>query len=818
MSSSTEVPQGRPSGLVAPEAALDGLTEIRIHGVGGSTPEALLGDLAPQQVSGDRIAGFYRTADRRGRHVEAYSWGGLTSRSKTRALWLLLMPFMLANMAGWMARPRSTGRAGGTPAPTASDADAGAGNEVPTSRPYRWFARLAALAVTVNLMLMNCLAALDVLAYQCGGGSCASEHWWLAPLTWSSLDTHPSRRLVIGAVAPLALVGVFAWLSYSSRSRYEKVEPPWRIDAPPQEETTATAAALPGGLSHPDFWAGRQAHARLSRHHLSAALATLALILTHCASTTSELTAGGSSARWLYWSAWVSGSAVLLAVLVLLAFDTARRISPVVLYVAGASLVAAIIFCWLQPSASTRYAGELPGMRWAFNVGWGGTLLLLAPMLGWLTASRLRQRNRETDPEPGSIFRWGAPFVVNAFGMILANIVTLGVIILTAQLIGDGIVWEIVSLPRTGPHVTEPIYLYPTMQLAVTYLSLGLIAVVLLATALVSWGWLRAGSAHRLEAFGRLVRDEYAGEVTPPPASGPPSSNGWTTNAIRESESESETANRRSRPKMAWMRSIARWRFLGGVAPRVSYLFTAIVTVAVLAVVIFDLLFVVGAMTTPTVATGIGVALAVSIPPAVVALVLRSWKRVDKRRIIGTLWDVGTFFPRSFHPFAPPSYSERAVPELLRRIWYLHDNDGRVLLACHSQGSIVAAAALLRRSPRDGADGHREPRIVLATFGSPLRKLYGWAFPAYFSRAALARLASGQAGIGPVHWRNFYYRTDYIGGPAVASVDIVLPDPPTSDFIFGQAEPRVGSHTGYWTDPHLWSQIDDLAAAIESPG
>src|ERR1051325_3644964 len=77
-------------------------------GVGGTSPEDLLGDLAPQLVAGDRIAGFYRTADhppvegRNARRIEAYSWGGLTSRSASRVLWVLMLPFALANVAGWM--------------------------------------------------------------------------------------------------------------------------------------------------------------------------------------------------------------------------------------------------------------------------------------------------------------------------------------------------------------------------------------------------------------------------------------------------------------------------------------------------------------------------------------------------------------------------------------------------------------------------------------------------------------------------------------------------------------------------------------------
>ncbi len=54
-----------PSVQLAAEAANGGVTELRVHGVGGSPPDATLGDLAPEQVSGDAIAGFYRTSDHR---------------------------------------------------------------------------------------------------------------------------------------------------------------------------------------------------------------------------------------------------------------------------------------------------------------------------------------------------------------------------------------------------------------------------------------------------------------------------------------------------------------------------------------------------------------------------------------------------------------------------------------------------------------------------------------------------------------------------------------------------------------------------------
>ena len=47
-----------PSIQLAVVAESGGVTELRVHGVGGTPPDAILGDLAPEQVSGDAIAGF----------------------------------------------------------------------------------------------------------------------------------------------------------------------------------------------------------------------------------------------------------------------------------------------------------------------------------------------------------------------------------------------------------------------------------------------------------------------------------------------------------------------------------------------------------------------------------------------------------------------------------------------------------------------------------------------------------------------------------------------------------------------------------------
>ena len=54
-----------------------------------------------------------------------------------------------------------------------------------------------------------------------------------------------------------------------------------------------------------------------------------------------------------------------------------------------------------------------------------------------------------------------------------------------------------------------------------------------------------------------------------------------------------------------------------------------------------------------------------------------------------------------------------------------------MLLSCHSQGSVLGAAVLLQVETAVSA------RTSFLTYGSPLARLYGGFFFAYFSPAAL---------------------------------------------------------------------------------
>ena len=237
---------------------------------------------------------------------------------------------------------------------------------------------------------------------------------------------------------------------------------------------------------------------------------------------------------------------------------------------------------------------------------------------------------------------------------------------------------------------------------------------------------------------------------------------------------------------------------------------------ALLTCVVIEFRYWSGAGITPPhwITTGAGW-LALALPVLLVFLLRLGWRNLGARRGIGVVWDVATFWPRAYHPYAPPCYAERAVPELGRRLSHLAANGAKVTVAAHSQGAIVTAAALLQRAsgqPADEPPGQAAqpgPPVGLVTFGSPLDTLYRWAFPAYFDRASLLWIGAP----GPPtdagakrRWTNFYYQTDYVGRTWTdGAQNRCLTDPPTSLYVYQQPRPSIGTHSGYWHDRRVWA-------------
>ncbi|MBL7261617.1 hypothetical protein [Paractinoplanes lichenicola] len=705
------------------------ITELRVHGVGGAAPDALLGTTAHRQIWGDRIAGFYAAdAEQRGRRVEAYCWGGMTSRSSTRVLWVLLFPFMLANLAGWTCSAR-----------TRADRWAFAA--------HRACGRLAALGITINLLLIAALGAIDIWAFQFGG---RSEEGPIGRL-------QPGPRVVVGAAVVAAVLLVLWLLSRQARQRYEEVTP---VD-PDREGYPGSAAGLPDGVADPQFFNGADTVRRLGLLHVGAGLAWLALVLA--------LVSDGAFGRALA----VAAGVLLGFSIVVLALEAAGdwAVRPLVV-VASLLVCASAMHAWQSDPGADLHVGNMRTA--AIGTFWLIVVLVMGrlPVLVAISLLRLAgiRRGAAGAKIPRTNRRWpAAPLTVAALGVLSINIAGLGSLVTIAKSL---------DLPRDA--------VLPGLRNQLPWLILAPIAVVFVFLLVEL---IRYGRAANKQAT-RTVRAEFAGRNAAAPAPPPPGA-AWRCNALPV---DGICAGERDR-RMQWVRSIARGRKLAGFAPDIRYLLAGLMPI-VAAVLVLIPLEVKGKTLPPLkFADDLAVTVAGLIPVAGVALLRWGWGRRDARRWLGVLWDVGTFWPRSFHPFAPPCYAERAVPDLQRRIRWLNDSGHRVVLVSHSQGSVLATLALVQQPA--GAP-------TLVTFGCPLTKLYGWAFPAYVHRELLDRVRE---------WRNFSYASDYIGGPVGRTeVDVSLPDPASAFYVAGEPMPGLRRHTGYWSDEAMWREIDRLTA------
>lgn len=213
----------------------------------------------------------------------------------------------------------------------------------------------------------------------------------------------------------------------------------------------------------------------------------------------------------------------------------------------------------------------------------------------------------------------------------------------------------------------------------------------------------------------------------------------------------------------------------------------------------------------------------------------REGRRTGVRRQVGMIWDVLTFWPRRTHPFAIRPYSERAVPELQERLCHHLGRQRHVILSAHSQGTVLAVAALaqLLRIESTAAG-----RVSLVTYGSPVAQLYQRFFPAYVHQPLthdLHRQLTGGEISSDMAWRNFYRATDYVGkalfaGTALAGVDRVLDDPsvqpviddlPLGDVVAGgpdtirEAFSALAMHSDYNGEVELRAWVDQLRHHVE---
>ncbi|MEU7975876.1 hypothetical protein AB0B48_27960 [Micromonospora sp. NPDC049089] len=576
--------------------------------------------------------------------------------------------------------------------------------------------RVLALTLTVLYVLAIVGVALDLVGWKClASPDCLAGRSWLS---W--LGGRPvGLRLAVLALVPAAAIGLI-----------------WRVSCRPgrtfeafREPDQGTSAPRLGTVGQ---WDAEPLVGRLRAIHVTAAFATLdlALLLARAASDASATTIALTAMTGVI----LTGCVALLCTPPLM--DRApgdKRLDRVTrtLRTAAILLTVAVVAHVLTSPQPWPEERALPG----YDPTLAGLFVSQTTLLVALGVVLLWHRRREHGATP--LFGLGA-LVVAATGISMAVAYSAELVYRVADYLdrdvstGEGI--------ASGPPRAYTWAIFGFFRaLLVTVIATGL--VVLISRR----GRRRAGAA--------IVARDFP---DPPPEAG------HRLRQVRD--------------------AIARARFTEKLVPlAVLYgclagLATATTTVGLLGQFPGDVIEQTLGLPADAVTFGIAVG-SWTIAAIILGLIIGgifAYRTEPYRRYIGVLWDLGTFWPRAAHPFSPPCYSERAVPELARRITYLVERGDAVLLTGHSHGSVLLAATVLQLPPQIG------DRVALLTHGSPLRRLYARLFPAYVDDTALHEIGRR------VDWRwvNLWRDTDPIGGwifspntsPAPATTD----DPATS--------------------------------------
>jgi hypothetical protein len=787
-----------------------GCTELRVHGVAGTPPEAVLQHPHAEQVAGNRDAGFFRrwwegesvSEDSPRRRREAYSWGGLTSGDNLRALWLLLLPFMLLNVAFYMSPYRRPPEPDGRPRAVV------VGERV-LDRFSAGVQRLLALSFTATFTLTAIAVAMDLVGWQCAAAPTVGDVCGTSWLSW--LDRpglQPGQQVAIAALLPLAVVGLLWWLAGATWDRYERVKPP-------PSDTTVRPVEVRTPLEDRAMWNGRGPVRRLRAVHVATGLALPGVFAL------APVRSGGTP----WWLVLLALLGFLLAMVAAVAHPgIARRERPTT---AGAvqeksgerrspfrllpwcavGLTALGLAVAATTAETAPVTGTLPWMvgtlQWLFAAQAGLLLLLLVAclLLTWRARKASRRAGnefpvREEGDEPVEV-RWAwrglAMPSIALLAWVLAGGFSAGTVLRTAQTLGTPV--------APGYLGSDP---YPlVVPLAYQWLAAAAfaLAVVAVLTALLVWRRLR-----RWKQMQRAVEEAYGAPAT--------SNDGRTAQIARAWAQASELTGELRRALGFLLAVTAVVVAVSGVAflldKRVLVAERWVVTAGntVLSLFVLGLLWV----------------------------GRQAYRNPAQRRTVGIVWDLGTFWPRAVHPLAPPCYAERAVPDLIGRLQYLtgtgeegaEQGTGTVLLSCHSQGSVLGAVVLMQTETTTSA------RTAFLTYGCPLARLYGRFFPAYFSPQALDRLGgflhdprSGAHAAGRRagwRWRNLHRPSDPIGGAVFVEHALLAGrawsdtgdvDQPLQDPVFARRPgdpcyPPIRGHSNYFADPAFARTADAL--------
>lgn len=833
------------------------VTELRIHGVSGSDGPTMLEHPQALQVAGDQVAGFYRrwSPDGAGkpsvpRKLEAYSWGGLTEAPLASASWLLLAPFMMYNVAYFML-PSTV--PGGEPAVIEEP--------VPHLRRDRGhliahaLLRLLAMAATVQFAAAAGAVTMSTVAWQAAGPVHLLLPSWMG---WYGAWT-AGWRIALALASVGLIIALLWWISVTTASKYEART---SVAHPELKE------AWP--LTQPGFWRGQVLVGRQRALHVAAAGSSVALIAV--------LPAGHpAAARWV---AIVLAAAVLFAAVVSATLPLADRYTVTtveggkpngeepdgtpsggradqwcigLLIAALATLVISAVVSGWTDRQHGRQPGALPGLPafLAILLVVQAVLFILLMVTVMVLARRARDADTGTD---GQADRTRRPYLggnlttlVAALGFALGGLLTAVIDVGVTRLLG--------TPEPSGFHFTPA----PVDALAVPW--------PVFAFGAAPVGLLIGAIAAAIVLFLRYLRNsrEFTarkGDTRSPVAACYAASTAGSTGGHGDGDQKAYQRNRRA---------IARAWAMGLIVDDADVATALAVGGSLILVLAAEIAAAAdaGSAGHPSrlydawhgAATVVAL-IVIAVAGWLVTLLRQTYSDPAKRKTIGALWDVGTFWPRAVHPLAPPCYAERAVPEVVDRIRLLTGHftkeptdiahlkhqaglanlertrgltvpPGPLLLTGYSQGSVIAPA-VIAQLPRQIL-----PEVALLTLACPARRLYGRAFPAYFGPRELTELADlldaktpGQQpvpGQAPGRWKNLRRRSDFIGSWIFEEPEQELDgaylqdhiDQPCQDPVIlvqdaNPSPPPTHRHSQWWQDPRTNEVGDHLVHLLLS--
>ncbi|GAA1351566.1 hypothetical protein GCM10009660_49440 [Catellatospora bangladeshensis] len=759
------------------------VVELRVHGVQGTTPQSLVDAVAAVDVAGDGLGRVVRPADRLRRPAP-----GPVLQAGGRPVSRVVEGYVWGRMTsgGWAKATWALL----FPFSLANVAHwmlppvrAGSLPARLLGACLRALLRLAALLLTVLLVAQLAVISLDLVAAQClaPGSACLGGPSWLSGAPWA--------RSAVG-MAPIALL-------LAVLHRVSGVD--WRIERKHVPASASGASGLPGAhvATDPDTPA-------LRALHLVAGLGTA--VVVGLGGPVGPLPAPGAHGAALH-AAWALGLALVAfpAVAVVLLDDAtggapagggrwlraalARRPRRVLLVGAWALFLA-------SAGLLTRLPDRLPGTDLAVQLV-AALVALVCLLLGLLLAPAALLARGAWRELPRGLRPWAGGWMaapVVAIAALLGGGFGAGVALTLRFALGHGV------LPRGYDYIA---LLWGVAGVLALVAGLAVAA----TTGAVRWSSLRRGR-------------QWAREAT-------------LLHAGREQDVQRAARAwwwaRRCRRHSHHVVLVAAFVLVGGAVPAAGLRLREVDPPG---------------WARPFAAVGV-IVLAVLAVSLLRAVYLAA-RRPDAARQLGVLADLAAFWPREAHPVVPACYALKVVPELVSRVReHLADPGTRVVLAGHSQGSLlaaVAAARLLEQLPAEQAQ-----RLGLVTAGSQLQWAYPRAFPAVVPHDSLARLAGGLAG----RWRALCRGTDPLGGavttwdrqvfdgmllgvgflpdgtcgalpPAlrgptgalVLGGDHWLPDPQRGPFPGRRWAAGVNRHADYTSDPE-WDRAVAIAAGLE---